>query len=424
MNFISNASRLFREITTLSKIYVTDSCFCFRNIQKNLNFHLSTNIIDQFEISINKQKIILYQELFISQKRLSIYYNLNMMLSTLTAGRALFITSIKTSAPRYATHTLQTSKPVGHGFISTSGKQPVRHFTKSNGLMARFGARERATPVKTSIEHVGTMHNYGMLSIGVAGAAGIGALCYYGLGMSNVEGALERSVLWPQFVRDRIHSTYAHLGVGFGISAGAAYATFKSPAAMRLLSSGSMLLTFGSLAALVASSMVVQSIPYEPGFGTKQLAWVSHCSLLGMILAPLSMFGGPAIIRAATYTAGIVGGLSAIAVCAPSERFLVTTAPISIGLGAVVASSIGSMFLPPTSKIGLGLYGIALYGGLIVFSGLLLYDTQKTIKKAELHPAYSMAPYDPINNSLHIYLDIINIFIRVLMIFGSSQKRK
>lgn len=347
------------------------------------------------------------------------------MLSSLnSAGRALFVVSIKASAPRYATYALQTTKPVTQGIISTSATQPVRFFNKSNGLMARFGTRERATPVKTTIEHVGTMHNYGMLSLGAASALGIGALCYYGMGMSNVEGALERSVLWPQFVKDRIHSTYAHLGAGFGISAAAAYATFKSPAAMRLVSSGSLVFAFGSLAALVASSMVVQSIPYEPGLGVKQLAWAGHCSLLGMILAPLSMFGGPALIRAATYTAGIVGGLSAIAVCAPSEKFLVSAAPISIGLGAVVASSIGSMFLPPTSKIGLGLYGIALYGGLIVFSGLLLYDTQKTIKKAELHPAYSMAPYDPINNSLHIYMDIVNIFIRMLQIFGTGQRRK
>lgn len=352
------------------------------------------------------------------------------MLSTLAAGRAVFISTIKHTGPRYATvQTLQSSRQALVGKASGSGMicaQPARLFSKTNGSLARFGTRERAEPIKTTIQNVGTMHNYGMLAVGAAGACGIGALCYYGLGMSNVEGALERSVLWPQYVRDRIHSTYAHLGIGFGISAASAYATFRSPAAMRLMSSGSLLFAFGSLAALVASSMLVQSIPYEPGFGIKQMAWAGHCGILGAILAPLSMFGGPAIIRAATYTAGIVGGLSAIAVCAPSERFLVSTAPLSIGLGFVVASSIGSMFLPPTSRIGLGLYGIALYGGLIVFSGLLVYDTQKTIKKAELHPAYSMAPYDPINNSLHIYMDIMNIFIRMLQIMGmgGGQKRR
>lgn len=346
------------------------------------------------------------------------------MLPTLSAGRTLFISTIKAGAPKFTTFAQQTSRPINHGITNSTSLQPIRLF-RTNGINgARFGSKERAVPVGTTVEHIGTMHSYGMLATGIAGAAGIGALCYYGMGMSNVEGALERSVLWPQFVRDRIHSTYAHLGTGFGISAAAAYAAFKSPAIMRVVSGGSMMVAIGSMAALIGSSIVVQSIPYEPGFGVKQMAWVGHCSLLGMILAPLSMFGGPALIRAATYTAGIVGGLSAIAVCAPSERFLVSTAPLSIGLGAVVASSIGSLFLPPTSKIGLGLYGITLYGGLIVFSGLLLYDTQKTIKKAELHPAYSMAPYDPINNSLHIYMDIINIFIRMLTIFGGGQRKK
>lgn len=345
------------------------------------------------------------------------------MLSTF-AGRAVF--SIKVAAPKYATLAPQLTIPSGHKVMITTSRlnQPVRQFSKSNGTMARFGTRERAEPIKTTAERIGNMHDYGMLSLGAAGALGLGALCYYGLGMSNVEGALERSVLWPQYVRDRIHSTYAHLGVGFGISAAAAFATFRSPAAMRFFANGSLLSALGTMAALVGSSMVVQSIPYEHGFGTKQLAWVGHCSLLGMVLAPLSMVGGPAILRAATYTAGIVGGLSAIAVCAPSERFLVSTAPLSIGLGAVVASSIGSLFLSPASKIGLGLYGISLYGGLIVFSGLLLYDTQKTIKKAELHPAYSMAPYDPINNSLHIYMDIVNIFVRMLAIFGGQQRKR
>lgn len=348
------------------------------------------------------------------------------MMSTLALGRGVFVSSIKAGTPKYATLVFQTSKPMSYGLTTVTTKLPARYFSKTNGTLARFGTREKAEPIKATVERVGTMHDYGMLSLGIAGATGIGALCYYGLGMSNVEGALERSVLWPQYVKDRIHSTYAHLGVGFGISAAAAFATFKSPAAMRFFSNGSILAAIGTMAALIGSSVVVQSIPYEPGFGSKQLAWVGHCSLLGMILAPLSMFGGSAILRAATYTAGIVGGLSAIAVCAPSERFLVSTAPISIGLGAVVASSIGSMFLPPTSKIGLGLYGISLYGGLIVFSGLLLYDTQKTIKKAELHPAYSMAPYDPINNSLHIYMDIVNIFIRMLAIFGGggNQRRR
>lgn len=41
------------------------------------------------------------------------------------------------------------------------------------------------------------------------------------------------------------------------------------------------------------------------------------------------------------YTAGVVGGLSAVAVCAPSDKFLSIGGPLAIGLGVVFASSLG-----------------------------------------------------------------------------------
>lgn len=64
----------------------------------------------------------------------------------------------------------------------------------------------------------------------------------------------------------------------------------------------------------------------------------------------------------------------------------------------------GTWFLPATTAIGAGLYSIAVYGGLVVFGGFLLYDTQKIIYRAETHPVYAMQPYDPVNKwvSLHI----------------------
>lgn len=66
-----------------------------------------------------------------------------------------------------------------------------------------------------------------------------------------------------------------------------------------------------------------------------------------------------------------------MAVCAPSDKFLNWAGPLGIGLGGVFVASIGSAFLPPTSALGLSLYSISLYGGLLLFSAFLLYDTQK-----------------------------------------------
>lgn len=70
-----------------------------------------------------------------------------------------------------------------------------------------------------------------------------------------------------------------------------------------------------SLAAIIGTGMVAQGIEYKPGFGAKQMAWILHASVMGAMLAPLCFAGGPILVRAGWYTAGLVGGLSTIAVC-------------------------------------------------------------------------------------------------------------
>ena len=67
--------------------------------------------------------------------------------------------------------------------------------------------------------------------------------------------------------------------------------------------------------------------------------------------------------------------------------------PLAMGLGVVFVSSMGSMFLPPTTALGAGLYSISLYGGLLLFSAFMLYDTQRIIQHAE----HEMIQYDPVN---------------------------
>lgn len=50
---------------------------------------------------------------------------------------------------------------------------------------------------------------------------------------------------------------------------------------------------------------------------------------------------GPLVARAALYTAGVVGGLSLTAACAPSQKYLYMSGPLSLGLGVVFVASIG-----------------------------------------------------------------------------------
>ena len=104
--------------------------------------------------------------------------------------------------------------------------------------------------------------------------------------------------------------------------------------------------------------------------------------------------GGPLLARAAVYTGITVGGLCAIAACAPNDKFLNMGGALSIGLGVMIVTSLGSFFLPATSAAIPIIHSISLYGGTILFSGFVLYDVQKIILAAE--QVYLLVPYDPI----------------------------
>lgn len=272
----------------------------------------------------------------------------------------------------------------------------------------------------------GTAITMGQGALAGSAVLGLGALAFYGAGMSGEMGAIDKAVAWPQYVRDRVRDTYFYFGGSLAATAGTAAAIFRSPAAMALVSRGGLVAMGVSIAAMIGSSMVVRSIPYSPGsLGAKQAAWLVHCAVVGAVIAPICLLGPAVLTRAAWYTAGMVGGLSTVAVCAPSDKFLYMGGPLAMGLGVVFCASIGSAFLPPTTALGAGMYSVAMYGGLILFGAFLLYDTQKVIYKAERHPAhYGAPPFDPVNASIGIYMDTINIFIRIAQLLAGGGRKK
>uniref|UniRef100_A0A8C6CPD8 Growth hormone-inducible transmembrane protein n=1 Tax=Moschus moschiferus TaxID=68415 RepID=A0A8C6CPD8_MOSMO len=255
---------------------------------------------------------------------------------------------------------------------------PSREYATKTRIGIRRGKTTqelKEAALEPSVEKIFKIDQMGRWFIAGGAAVGLGALCYYGLGMSNEIGAIEKSVIWPQYVKDRIHSTYMYLAGSIGLTALSAMAVSRTPALMNFMMRGSWITIGATFAAMIGAGMLVQSISYEQSSGPKHPAWLLHS-------------GGPLLVRAAGYTAGTVGGLSPVAMCAPREKFLNMGAPLGVGLGVVFMSSLGSMFLPPTTVAGATLYSVAVYGGLVLFSMFLLYDTQKVIKHKNLSSCF------------------------------------
>jgi len=89
-------------------------------------------------------------------------------------------------------------------------------------------------------------------------------------------------------------------------------------------------------------------------------------------------------------------------------------------LFVVILASLGTVLLP---ALGIGspaliaaLHNINLYLGLGVFSLFIAYDTQRMIESARSGIA------DPISDALSLFLNLLNIFIRLLEVFMASRK--
>lgn len=320
-------------------------------------------------------------------------------------------------------HTLQT--PVPKNFVPKN--YVIRNYAReprSRVVQSRSPQSESSIWAKMMAPAGPNAFSLGKGALAGASAMSLAALCYYGSGVRP--GVCTEALCWPKYVKDRIRATYGYIAGSIVLTAGSAYTVFRTPALLNLVARNGWMSIVMTLGLMIGSGMVVRGMEYTPGFGAKQLAWIVHTGIMGAVIAPMCFLGGAALTRAAWYTAGVVGGLSTIAICAPSGEFLNMRAPLAMGLGAVFAASLASMFVPQTSALGAGLYSLSLYGGLIVFGGFLLYDTQGIIKRAEVHPMYGPHPYDPINSAISVYLDILNIFMRIAIILsgGGGNKRK
>lgn len=194
-------------------------------------------------------------------------------------------------------------------------------------------------------------------------------------------------------VKERLNSAITYFGVGVGTT-GILTGMLRNS---RLAHANPLLMlipTFGSLFATMYLNSQEQWVP-------KHLAWLTFQSCMALSLVPLINMASMPIIYNALFATGIMmGGLTMLAVNAPNEQFLNWGGMLGIGLAGSIGLGIVNMFWP--SPI---MTNILLYGGLVLFGGFVLYDTQKLIYNAKTRPNW-----DPLNESIGMYLDAIILF--------------
>jgi len=277
------------------------------------------------------------------------------------------------------------------------------------------------TPTRTVVKK--DWEFYGKVFLGASAIIGGTSICIIGLKPGTFEvSALARSVLWPEYVKSRMQGTYVYFGVGLAVTGATMMVTKNFTALQNLIARHPVLSMIGFIGAQIAINSMQHSLPYtgENMFAKHVLAGGLY-TMMGTLLGPMMHIGGPIVSRAALYTGALVFGLTMAAVTAPSEHYLQMSGPLMMGFCAVAAATLASAFVPRSSAIGGGLYSVAIYGGVVLFSALMLYQTQQIVRQCENMPQYMQ--YDPISMSIGIYMSTLNLFIRILSIL-SSNKRK
>ncbi|KIJ65058.1 hypothetical protein HYDPIDRAFT_88701 [Hydnomerulius pinastri MD-312] len=220
-----------------------------------------------------------------------------------------------------------------------------------------------------------------------------------------------------------LHDSFKYTGGGLVLTALAARSMFKSGVAFRIMAANPWVVLGVSLVGSIGSMMGVYYTPPEKTV-QKHLFWLGFNACQAATLSPLFFFSPAILSRAALYTCGVVGSLSYVGATARNDKYLYMGGPLLAGVTVVALSSLAPMALP------LGMRGLAvaesisLYGGLAVFGGFVLYDTQKILQHARMAEAGAI-PRDPMKESIALELDMINIFIRLVQILAMrSNNRK
>lgn len=156
----------------------------------------------------------------------------------------------------------------------------------------------------------------------------------------------------------------------------------------------------------------------------KYALWAGFNVAQAAVLSPL-LFLQPALLaRAGLYTVAMMGSIAFVGATAKQEKYLYLGGPLLAGVALVAVSGFAPLVLPATAaRTLMWSERIWLYGGLAVFGGFTLYDTQKILHHARMAQR-GLARKDVVNESISLELDFLNIFIRMVQILGMQQRRK
>jgi len=229
---------------------------------------------------------------------------------------------------------------------------------------------------------------------------------------------IEKAEPDAQLVAERVSQVYAYTAIAFAATCITAFVSAKIGFAASVLSAAisAPWMTAIFLTAVGISLLYMTKVTSPEDSTMKHGAFGAFAVFEGVAISPLVLVNSAAFAAASATTVGVVGGLGILAMTL-KESFEKYEKILMVALGAIAAASIGACFFP--GALGAFAHQVSYVGGFALFSALVIYDTHKVRSEA----ANEEAVFDPINHSVEIYLDAMNILVRLFEAYVKNQKK-
>jgi len=221
----------------------------------------------------------------------------------------------------------------------------------------------------------------------------------------------------PQLLARRMAATYLWMVFGLLISGLTAVGIYLTPEVQATIF-GSKIILYSIIAAQFIALISFQVISQNCRTSTAIILYLIYSVLMGITLSIIFLVYNLTSIVAVLFT-------TSFAFLVLSSYGFVTKRDLNAlgtfcltGLFGMVGLILVFFLFPSLYSETMSLTWSAI--GVIVFSGLIAYDTQK-IKSMLIKSEYTLGHPGVINAALFLYLDFINLFLNLLRIFGGRK---
>ena len=207
---------------------------------------------------------------------------------------------------------------------------------------------------------------------------------------------------------------YNYMGLGLALTGAVAFFTSSSPALMQAIFGSPLqwLVMLSPFAFILVLSFGINRL--RPA--TAQLLFWAFAGVMGLSLSSIFIvYTGTSIARVFFITASVFGAMSLYGYT--TKKSLASWGSfLFMGLIGVVIAMVVNMFLASSA-----LHFIISVAGVLVFTGLTAYDTQKIKQEYYAGDEAVVVEKKAIMGALRLYLDFINLFIMLMHLLGQNR---